>query len=71
MTSLPSRLPLTRQLLVAPELIDHHRRIAHDLRNAEIRRVFGQGFLVLILPLRALRRFRKRKKENRPCVSTI
>lgn len=71
MTSLPPRLPLTRQPLVTAELIDHHRRVAHGLRNAEIRRVFGQGFHVVALPLRALSRFRNRKKEKRPCVSTI
>jgi hypothetical protein len=71
MNPMPPRLPLARQQLVTPELIDHHRRVAHGLHSAEIRRVFGQSVHILALPLHALSKFRKRKKEKRPCVSTI
>jgi hypothetical protein len=41
MTPVSPRLSSARQPFVTPELIDHHRRVAHEPRNAEIRRVFG------------------------------
>lgn len=71
MTPLLPNLLSVRQPLVTPELIEHHCRIAHDLRNAEIRRAFGRCFHMLALPLHALNKLRKSKKEERPCVSTI
>lgn len=58
MTPLPrfQRPPTIRQPIVTSELIDHHRGLAHDMRNAAIQRSIERGIHMLRLLFRMLRR---------------
>lgn len=64
------KAPVSRKLIVTPELIEHHRRLAHDLRRAAIRRALKRGIRMARSLPRLWDKPANPTKESPPCNST-